>query len=385
MGDHVQVLGEHRVAAGDPEVDARLVDEGAVADRARDLEEALEVVDGVGEVALLLVEHAERAARLRLPLQLAARLRQAEELLQVRQTRRRIVEARVRMRERRARGALAVDVLERRAEVEVLGVVLDRLLHLLRLARRLVRLPQLEVRDPLLGGVARRDGGGEPLLVHAERLLGVGAAALELLRHRAVRDDQVLVRRLDAVGVVGRLDDPQKLLVVAEGGRAVAKRLVGDAERARRLRLALGVGRQLGDLEALLPEVDRRALVGELGEEVGEPLVRREDRLRVALPPRRLRLGEVRLDEGELARRDRRVRLRAALPTLALRPVREVEEVDERLHKPRGEDVDAEGLLVGRAGRGGGGHFGRRKARLDGQLRRRGPREQAFLRWRAAL
>ena len=57
VGDHVQVLGEHRVAAGDPEVDARLVDEGAVADRARDLEEALEVVDGVGEVALLLVDN----------------------------------------------------------------------------------------------------------------------------------------------------------------------------------------------------------------------------------------------------------------------------------------------------------------------------------------
>ena len=52
----------------------------------------------------------------------------------------------------------------------------------------------------------------------------------------------------EVVGVVGRLDDPQKLLVVTEGGGAVAEGLVGDAERARRLRLALGVGRQLGDL-----------------------------------------------------------------------------------------------------------------------------------------
>ena len=68
MRDDVHVRGEDGVAASDAQVGPRLVEQSLVADGARQLEESLQVLHGVCEVALLVVQHAQRAARLGLRL-----------------------------------------------------------------------------------------------------------------------------------------------------------------------------------------------------------------------------------------------------------------------------------------------------------------------------
>jgi len=107
------------------------------------------------------------------------------------------------------------------------------------------------------------------------------------------------------------------------------------------LSLALRVRSELHDFEALFPKVDGCALVTEPGEKVGELSVRSEHRLRLAPPPRNLRLRQLRLDEREHRRRDADLLLLRLLRGLDLGAMREVEEVDERLDVPRDEDVDA--------------------------------------------
>jgi hypothetical protein len=127
--DNVHVRGEHGVAASDAQVGPCLVEQSLVADGARQLEETLQVLHGVREVALLVVQHAQRAARLGLRLWLARRLRQLQEALQEGQRGRAILQPQMHARQRKASGALALGVLGALAQLQELLVVRGRLLE----------------------------------------------------------------------------------------------------------------------------------------------------------------------------------------------------------------------------------------------------------------
>ena len=144
--DNVHVRGEHGVAASDAQVGPCLVEQSLVADGARQLEETLQVLHGVREVALLVVQHAQRAARLGLRLWLARRLRQLQEALQEGQRGRAILQPQMHARQRKASGALALGVLGALAQLQELLVVRGRLLEVVVVLQLLVRQAELVVR-----------------------------------------------------------------------------------------------------------------------------------------------------------------------------------------------------------------------------------------------
>jgi hypothetical protein len=105
---------------------ARLVNKRAVAQRPRELKEALKVVDGGARVTLLIVDDAKVVARLCLRTDLTGPLREVDEGLKVRHSASSVANLLVRARERKRGCALPVIVAALLAELEVGLVVLDR-------------------------------------------------------------------------------------------------------------------------------------------------------------------------------------------------------------------------------------------------------------------
>ena len=124
---------------------------------------------GACVVALPVVEHAERAARLGLCARRVGGLREREELLQEAERLLAVLHALIGLRESVCGGALRLQVLGRFRERQMLLVVPHRLGEVLRVAHGLMSLPKVVLRLLLLGGVAASARRVETLGARVER------------------------------------------------------------------------------------------------------------------------------------------------------------------------------------------------------------------------